>query len=174
MEEIACRECFQPIPAGARKCTKCQSFQDWRRPIFVWSGVVTAMLALVPLWTGAYSLFTIAFPEPAHVEAEITACSSSQLIATLHNTGKLRAVVGLPRVEHFYDGQWHKFDYTYTLDEDKSVADPDDIDVIDLSPPIGSFNSDPDQPCRLKAIFPVHEKRGETRKVEATCTCATS
>jgi hypothetical protein len=41
-----CAECGKPIPAAARKCTECDTFQDWRRFLFFSSSVLSLLVAL--------------------------------------------------------------------------------------------------------------------------------
>lgn len=46
MEKILCVVCMEPIHAGAKKCIKCESFQNWRRYINFSSTVLSLLVAL--------------------------------------------------------------------------------------------------------------------------------
>lgn len=50
-----CRQCKLPIPNGAKICTHCQSYQDWRR----WFSVSTTVLALL---TALISVLSFTLP----------------------------------------------------------------------------------------------------------------
>jgi hypothetical protein len=171
-EQTVCRECRNDMPPGARKCTQCSSYQDWRRFVFTWSGLLTATLALLPLWTGAYSLWNLAFLEPAKLDAAIATCRSDKLLAFVGNKGQVPAMLGEPHVE-FADGDsWVPFEATFAMDEDKLVIDPGEVDVVDLAPPEGgSYPPDGLKPCKLKIVFPVLDKDSISNTSEATCTC---
>lgn len=171
--EFPCRECRTQLPAGARKCTKCSSFQDWRRGIFAWSGVFTATLALLPLWTGAFSLWNLAFARPAHIEAAIATCRSDKVMAYLHNDGQETAMLAEPTVD-FRDGEaWTRFDATFAVAESKLVVKPDEVQMLNLAvPDEGTFPPNGDKPCHLKVMVPVLSGRGEQSVAEATCRCS--
>ena len=171
-DEILCRECKNPLPAGARKCTKCSSFQDMRRIVFVWSGLFTAILALVPLWSAAISLWTLAFPEPADVRLAVASCRPERLITYLTNTGGRPAMLGSPRVEFLEGSTWNRFNMEFAMDEDDLVSETEEIDIVTLAPPNeASFASQEDGGCRLRAVFPVAGEEGERTSVMAECTC---
>jgi hypothetical protein len=46
-EEPFCSTCFKPIHRMAKKCTECDSYQDWRRHMQLGSSVLALMVALV-------------------------------------------------------------------------------------------------------------------------------
>ena len=54
-KETTCRACGNKIPLGARKCARCDSFQDWRRFL----GFSTTVLALLVAFA---SVLTVAVP----------------------------------------------------------------------------------------------------------------
>lgn len=171
-DENLCRECKKPLPAGARKCTECATFQDWRRFIFTWSGVFTATLAIVPLWSGAISLWTLAFPEPAKVKLALASCKADGVLAYLTNVGGSPAMLGQPRISFPMDGRWTRFEMEFPMDEDDLLSEPDEIDIVTLSPPPeASFSTDDQGGCRLRVAFPVIGEEDEPGLVEAPCTC---
>jgi hypothetical protein len=48
-----CYLCSQPIPLAARKCTHCDSFQDWRRHLAFSSTILALLVALISVLTVA-------------------------------------------------------------------------------------------------------------------------
>lgn len=46
-DTIACRTCREPIRRGARKCVRCDSFQDWRRFMSVSTSALALLIALI-------------------------------------------------------------------------------------------------------------------------------
>jgi len=46
-KSVVCWACLHKIPVGARKCTKCDSFQDWRGRIGVSATVLSMLTAFV-------------------------------------------------------------------------------------------------------------------------------
>lgn len=42
-----CRTCREPLRPGARKCTKCDSFQDWRRFLSLSTSTLALIIALI-------------------------------------------------------------------------------------------------------------------------------
>lgn len=170
--QLLCRECRNPLPEGARKCTNCSSYQDWRRFVFTWSGLFTAMLALVPLWSGAYSLWKLAFPRPADVRISIAACKPDRVLTYLNNSGETAAMLGQPRLEFEENGKWSKFDAEFEMDEDDLVSEPGEVDIVTLpAPEGGTFPVDAAGGCKLRVIYPVTSGAKEPGNVGATCQC---
>jgi hypothetical protein len=58
---VPCRQCRKPIPKGARLCSECKSYQDWRGYLNVSSTVLALLVALISVIGGAlphtYHLF---------------------------------------------------------------------------------------------------------------------
>jgi hypothetical protein len=91
---VACKEDIRP---GAAICTKCKTPQNWTRYIFNWKDVGSAILALVPLWTGAIALWALAFREPAaELRAAAPVCEQGRVVLALVNDGDSAAVLKLP------------------------------------------------------------------------------
>lgn len=171
-DETLCRECRRAIPKDARICTECSSYQDWRRWLFRWSGLLTAALAMVPLWTGAYSLWTLAVPDPAEVKIAIGGCKADQVLVRASNTGGEPALLGSPSVEYFLDGRWARFSMDFPMDEDDFLLEPNEIDIIALRPiQGGTFSEQDDGGCVLRATFSVTSSEDERDVAGATCTC---
>ena len=47
----ACKVCRKPIEIGARKCTECDSYQDWRRHFSIGTVVLSLLIALISVTT---------------------------------------------------------------------------------------------------------------------------
>jgi hypothetical protein len=51
--QSACKHCLQPIPRGARICTQCHQYQDWRGRLSVSGTVLALLVALLSVATTA-------------------------------------------------------------------------------------------------------------------------
>ena len=101
-----CVVCLKDIPAGARKCTECESYQDpFRRYVFAWSGIVGALVALFPLWSAAWSLSALAFPAKSDVSLREMECSRETLSVIVLNSGGQPAQVLTPQLKLLKDGK---------------------------------------------------------------------
>lgn len=89
-----CLVCRKTVEPGAKKCTECDSYQDWTRYIFRYTSVATAILGMIPVVTIAVSLYKIAFSEKsADVRAELVRCNSQQFDIAITNVGEVPAIV---------------------------------------------------------------------------------
>jgi hypothetical protein len=170
--QTLCRECRNPIPEGARKCTKCASYQDGRRYVFAWSGLIGAVLAIAPLWSGAVSLWKLVSPQPAEVRLMLGSCTPESVVAYVSNLGGSSAMLGEPRVSFRLDGQWVAFDQSFRIGEDQLLSEPRETDIIRLSADPGkTFTADTDGTCRLRVAIQVVQvdERGQLK--EASCDC---
>jgi hypothetical protein len=55
-EKGRCTTCLEPIWIGAKKCTLCDSYQDWRRFLTFSSTVLALLVSLVAVSTTAFSI----------------------------------------------------------------------------------------------------------------------
>jgi len=93
-ETKPCIVCHEAIRRGARLCIHCESAQDWTRHILRWTGVWTAVLALLPLWSGALALLEIAFPNhKAEVKFQPISCTKDAVILAVTNTGDRPGII---------------------------------------------------------------------------------
>jgi hypothetical protein len=89
-----CRVCRKAIEPGAKKCTECDSYQDWTRHILRYTSVAAAVLGIIPLTTITVSLYEIAFGEKsADVRATLIRCGPQQLDIGIANVGGVPAIV---------------------------------------------------------------------------------
>ena len=93
-ELTICRVCREPIKAGAIKCTKCDSYQDWTRHLLRWSTLLVSLLGLAPLWIISSSLSKLAFSnKAAHIEAAVTGCEQDSVRLVFENSGEISGIV---------------------------------------------------------------------------------
>jgi hypothetical protein len=88
-----CVICCEPIIVGARKCNKCDSFQDWTRYVFRWSGLIAAIIALLPVWSIAVSLWRLAVPSEAKIHVSVLKCSRQEIDVAAANVGQRTGVI---------------------------------------------------------------------------------
>jgi len=89
-----CRVCREPIKAGAIKCTRCGSYQDWTRHLLRWSALVVTLFALAPLWSISNSLSRLAFSDKAaNIAAAVTGCEQGSVRLVFENSGEISGIV---------------------------------------------------------------------------------
>jgi hypothetical protein len=88
-----CVICREPIDKNATKCIKCGSYQDWSRHIFRWSGVVAAVVAVLPLWSMAVSLWQITAPRDAEIRLSVLTCARREITVAAANHGQKTGAV---------------------------------------------------------------------------------
>jgi hypothetical protein len=172
--ESVCRVCRNGMPAGAAKCAECGSFQDWRRHVFAWSGLVGAGLALVPLWTGAAALREQAFPSPPRIVSALD-CAPNELTAYLTNIGGRPAMLRQPTVvrSHPEDQEPTHLMLNRVVDEDDLELQQNESDILKLSLESegGAFYDD--DKCEITVTFELAESAGAkaTAPPKASCPC---
>lgn len=99
-ELTRCVACREDIRSGATICTHCKSAQNWSRHVQDWKNVGSAAAALVPLWTAAFALWSLAFREPsAEVRAASIVCERARIVFAVANDGDATAVLSLPQLK---------------------------------------------------------------------------
>jgi ribosomal protein L40E len=172
--ESVCRICRSGMPAGAAKCAKCGSFQDWRRHVFAWSGLVGAGLVLVPLWTGAAALQEQAFPGPPRIVSALD-CTPEELTAYLTNVGGRPAMLKQPTVvrNHPEDLEPTRLRLKSVVDEEDLKLGKDESDILKLSLASegGAFYDD--DKCEITVTFELVEppKARANAPQKASCPC---
>ena len=66
-----CRMCYALMPISARKCTVCQSYQDWQRYLSGSSVVLSLLVALVSVLTFALPIWKHQFYTPRNVSTTL-------------------------------------------------------------------------------------------------------
>jgi len=170
VEEAPCVVCRKPMPAGAMKCTECESYQDARRFIFSWSGVVTALLALVPIWSGALSLYKLAGEKKPDVHVEFMACRADELLVAVSNVGELPAVLGQVAVDIEADKKWVKLPVRPIADSQQLISDTGKSHIISLTTPSGRVFGE-GEVCQVRLKFPIYGGSENSETNQAKCTC---
>lgn len=114
---VHCRVCCEDIRAGAQVCTKCKSPQNWTVHLFRWKEVLTAILALAPLYSAAISLRQLAVkerPEPK-IRAVVLSCDTVRIAVAVANVGSAAGVVRATEMELLKGGNVSE---RYALDPD--------------------------------------------------------
>jgi hypothetical protein len=187
--EAVCKVCRKPIPAGAVKCVACGSYQDWRRFLFSWTALISAVVgvltALVALFTPIFTpIYQRVFPPqvaPAKVAISFERCLSDSIVMITRNTGGQTAIVGRPSFHIFEDGSWQPVS-TRLLSERDDPFDQDDdgeAQVNETDSQIypnnlgGFFVTNPIPPgCNIRATVPILQGGAEgEREVTRECPC---
>jgi hypothetical protein len=158
----ACVVCREDIRPGALKCTHCDSYQNWTRHLFRWSGVVAAAVALYPLWTMAMALQKIATPHRPELRFAALSCGADVLSVAVANVGTSDGV--LSGVTFRVDGRSEIQDAQRTLVDRKSkireglVVKPDQVVIVDY---VGLIDG-------REAAFPRRASAGEACAYKVT------
>jgi|GEM_PF-4245564 len=89
-ETKLCSTCGEPIPLVAKKCTHCETFQDWRRNISFSSTILALLTALISVFSLSLPIFVNAFRyENARLAATFGGVggSNDNLIFLVTNSG---------------------------------------------------------------------------------------
>jgi hypothetical protein len=135
-----CIVCGEDIRLAAQKCTKCSSYQDWRRHVITWSGLGTAILALIPFWTAALALKELAFPGLAKVELKISECSKDRIWLHIKNKVGVPAFVSSPNLLYVHDNFQSKFEFDFEDNDHIHVVKPNEINTLKLTTSAESAN----------------------------------
>ena len=138
----ACIVCREAIKHGAAKCTHCDSYQNWTRHLFRWSGIVGAVAALYPLFTIAPALREIATPHRPDLRFAALSCETDRISVALANVGKSDGV--LSRTGFRVDGRSEiqnaerKLVDAKTKVQERLVIKPDQVVIVDYVGLVGS------------------------------------
>jgi hypothetical protein len=176
-DNSVCVVCRGTISEGATKCASCDNFQDWRRHILTWSGVITALLALVPVWGGAVSLYKLAFPGDAEVRIRTIECQQKKIKVAAFNSGGKVGLLTAPRVTVIRNQEQKSISVNFSIDEDDTELLSKELDIIELAL-TGSHNF-PTQTtanggCKLRISFQVETLAGSKFERKDECSCPVS
>jgi hypothetical protein len=85
--EKLCRVCKKTMPAQGRKCTACNSFQDWWRILSFSTEILALLIAVFSLFGIAVPAFTKWWNRHSHTQVRIIGTSEEDLLVILMNTG---------------------------------------------------------------------------------------
>ena len=96
---VLCVVCKSPIHEGAKVCIQCKSTQDWTRYVFQWKEFIAVLVAVIPLFAGAYSLYQIATKvEKPKVKFFAVECNRNEVTLALANDGNAMALLSRPEL----------------------------------------------------------------------------
>lgn len=89
-----CKQCSEPIPAGAKLCRHCHSHQDWRRHLNISSTVLALLVALVSVLSAGVPVLVSALGSPAsRLSLSNAVVSNETLFLVATNTGERPAAI---------------------------------------------------------------------------------
>lgn len=89
---MQCKVCREDIKLGAKKCTHCNSYQDWRRLVAVSSSVLALLVALVSvISTTLPHLSEIFVEEFSNVNIQAHSIKSQYIEVVAYNSGNKEA-----------------------------------------------------------------------------------
>lgn len=174
-----CVVCKEDIRPNAEVCTKCKSPQNWTRYIFSWKDVGSATLTLLPLWTGAYALWNIAFKEPvAELQLAAPICEKTRVVLAIANYGDAAAILSMPRLKVLnYPNPPKPFDlrpisdYRYLVDAKGSFQVTLTPQISEILSPLPTPNSSDPHACSIAIEVPFTGFKGRPDVAKAKCDC---
>ena len=87
-DEVPCTTCGELIPAAARKCSKCGSYQDWRRYFSIGTTALALLTALVSVVATSVPIVSSALAQNnSHLTFFVAGATPSNLIVLATNSG---------------------------------------------------------------------------------------
>jgi hypothetical protein len=173
----ACVVYREPIRRGASRCVHCQSAQDWTRYVARWSSFWTAVLALVPLWSGAFALRQLAFPDHRpQVKIRPIACTEQGLVLAVTNSGKGPGLVGESSL-HVEVGGRAAAETFDLIPAGERIAMPDSTWTLKLEPRVRGTTAllpttnGHESPCEYRGAIRVDAFEGPGSTIPLRCPC---
>jgi hypothetical protein len=99
--------------------------------------MVTALVALAaPLWAGAYSAWSVAFPKAPEVAVEIAECRPKRVHIYMWNSGGSRALLQRPQLYRYSDGTRTPLDMPGIdgdpVEDDDLALEPGEVAMVKL------------------------------------------
>ncbi len=92
--EKPCLACAEPIQAQAIICRHCKTRQNWTRYLLNWKEIIGAVMAILPLWGGAYALLMPRFQDNAPQLGLVdVSCSPASAMVLVSNGGRSPAII---------------------------------------------------------------------------------
>jgi hypothetical protein len=173
-----CIVCREPIQGGARLCVHCHSAQDWTRYILRWTGVWTAMLALLPLWSGALALREIAFHDhKAEIRLEPITCTRDMIVIAVTNSGDRPGIISQSTLNVAIDKQVANEKFNLVPRTGSQIVKPGETFTLELEPrvegilaplPIPNSRSE----CEYRIITRIDSFERNWHPLMVSCPCA--
>lgn len=176
---VPCIVCKEPIHRGARICTQCKSWQDWTRHLTRWSTTIAAALAIVPLWTGAVSLYKIAFHHAAEIKIQALTCDISAVTLVVTNSGDRAGILGSSSLSLQVNDISVGKPITLRAVEEHPVVRPRETFVLRLEPRVEGVPSVIPVPtnaktCAYHVATEVREFERGSHEALVSCACPAS
>ena len=90
---VPCKICLNDINFGAKKCTECGGFHDWRRFVDVGNTSISLVIALISVFTIFISVADNVWVEGENVHVNVIEVGGSQIALAVTNSGEESAVI---------------------------------------------------------------------------------
>lgn len=171
-----CIVCKERIPFGAQVCTHCKSWQDWSRYLVRWRLPVATVLAMLPLWTGAISLYNIAFRRAADVKILAVSCELATVSLAITNSGGHPGILGRSSVSLQVNGAVVGKPILLKASKEQAIVRPQETFVLNLRPLIEDVPTSIPVPisakaCSYRVVTTVREFQGSSHELTTSCSC---
>jgi hypothetical protein len=135
-----------------------------------------ALLAVVPLWTGAWALLQLALYREAHLRVLPVACGPESLSIAATNIGGRPAMVEGSDLEVVADGELLANRLPLVPREENSVLQPNDTRIYSLAPVISGIPTMIPRPvssqsCIYRILIRVKDFEDRSDLIQLTCPC---
>jgi hypothetical protein len=94
VEDLTCRRCRRGIPAGAKLCSHCSSYQDWRGYLPISSTVLALLVALISVASATLPAAVAALHHPnSVVKIASPVINGEEVYLVVSNTGDRPAAI---------------------------------------------------------------------------------
>ena len=130
----------------------------------------------MPLWTGALSLYKLAFRHAAEVKVQALTCESDVVSLAITNSGGRAGILGNSRVSLEVNNEVVNRPTVLQAEKEHPVVKPQESFVLKMVPRIDGIASKIPSPpssasCRYRIATQVREFDGASHDVTASCPC---
>ena len=171
-----CVACKESIKLGASVCTHCGSVQNWTRHILRWSALGAALVAIIPLWSAAWSLREF-IPRRADLRVIPIACTISEVKLAVTNLGSQPGIIEQSQFQWFVDGASKPVEIELEIGERQLIIRPGEASILTLKPAIGGVPANlPKRPpiakdCYYQITFNATDFESNKSTLEVNCPC---
>src|SRR5882724_7238207 len=145
-----CILCREQIPSGAKICTKCDSYQDWRRYFGVSSTVLSLLVALVSVLTVAVPVVRNALtPDRSDVRCSVLEWSAGGVTLVVSNRGVRPAILKNLRLKPV-TSTGRETNIIFAADFADPLLEPGKFRTVRFHRVIGSVQADLDPVAKLQ------------------------
>lgn len=122
IEDVKCSTCFKQVPKGAKKCTHCGTFQNWRRYLDFGKNFLALMIAFISVITVLVTqLKSVSEKDVSNAYVEAFIMNSNGISLITSNTGNVPGFIKSCQLD-FMDNNQVVTTYNLTLDEEKNSS----------------------------------------------------